>query len=124
MIAVQAINLNCVVLEETKGRKLLYPYLRSEHGDKTMLQVSPIHGRSYVVGRTGEGRYVVSKGNGLGYTQYNFVFTPEMPSDVWGLLLKEDALRDFHCGQEVQADQPDGMRARTGLSNPYRQNQC
>ena len=80
-----------------------YPYLRSEHGDKTMWQVSPIHGRSYVVDRTGEGRYVVSKGNGLGYTQYNFVYTPEMPTDVWGLLLKEDALRDFHCGQEVQA---------------------
>ena len=59
-----------------------YPYLRSNQGDKTMWQVSPIHGRSYVVGRTGEGRYVVSKGNGLGYTQYNFVFTPEMPSDV------------------------------------------
>ncbi len=103
MLSVQAINLNCVVLEETEERKLLYPYLRSEHGDKTMWQVSPIHGRSYVVDRTGEGRYVVSKGNGLGYTQYNFVFTPEMPSDVWGLLLKEDALRDFHCGQEVQA---------------------
>ena len=26
-----------------------------------------------------------------------------MPSDVWGLLLKEDALRDYRCGQEVQA---------------------
>ena len=26
-----------------------------------------------------------------------------MPTDVWGLLLKEDALRDFFCGQDVQA---------------------
>lgn len=103
MIAVQAINMNCVVLKETVERKLLYPYLRSEHGDKTMWQVSPIHGRSYVVGRTGDGRYVVSKGNGLGYTQHKFLYTSEQSADVWGLLLKEDALRDFHCGQEVQA---------------------
>ena len=29
-----------------------FPYLRSEYGDKTMWQISPIHGRSYVVGRT------------------------------------------------------------------------
>ena len=93
MIAVQAINLNCVVLEETGERKLLYPYLRFEHGDKTMWQVSPIHGRSYVVGRTDNGRYVVSKGNGLGYTQLNFLYTSEQSTDVWGLLLKEDALR-------------------------------
>ena len=103
MFSVQAINLNCFVIEETENKKMLYPYLRSEHGDKTMYQISPIHGRSYMVGKTQNGRYVVSKGNGLGYTQHNFVYTSEMPSDVWGLLLKEDALRDFHCGQEVQA---------------------
>ena len=90
-------------IAKAKDNHKPYPYLRFENGDKIMWQVSPIHGRSYVVGRTGEGRYVVSKGNGLGYTQYNFVYTPEMPSDVWGLLLKEDALRDFYCGQEVQS---------------------
>ena len=103
MNSIRALQLNCLVVEETGKTKGLYPYLRSEHGDKTMWQVSPIHGRSYVVGRTGESRYVVSKGNGLGYTQYNFVYTTETPEDIWGLLLKEDALRDFHCGQEVQA---------------------
>lgn len=103
MISVQAIKLNCAILGETERRKLIYPYLRSEHGDKTMWQVSPIHGRSYVVRKTKEGRFVVSKGNGLGYTQHNFVYTSEQSADVWGLLLKEDAFRDFHCGQEVQA---------------------
>lgn len=106
MIKVLAKNTNCLVLDDNssmKGNRSLYPYLCSEHGDKTMWQVSPIHGRSYVVSRTDNGRYVVSKGNGLSYTQYTFVYTPEMPSDIWGLLLKEDALRDFHCGQEIQA---------------------
>ena len=93
---------NCIVVAQTSPQHIIYPYLRSEHGDKTMWQVSPIHGRSYVVDTTKDCRYVVSKGNGLGYTQYNFVYTSEHIYDVWGLLLKEDALRDFHCGQEVQ----------------------
>lgn len=79
-----------------------YPYLRSKNGDKDMWCVSPIHGRSFVVGRHDDGRYVVSKGNGLAYTQHTFLYTPEMPTDVWGLLLKKDALRDFYCGQDIQ----------------------
>ena len=39
----------------------------------------------------------------MSYSEHVFLFTPEMPTDVWGLLLKEDALRDFYCGQDVQA---------------------
>lgn len=80
-----------------------FPYLRSSDGDKEMYCISPIHGRSFVVGRHDDGRYIVSKGNGLAYTQHTFLYTPEMPTDVWGLLLKKDALRDFYCGQDVQA---------------------
>lgn len=80
-----------------------FPYLRTKDGDKEMWCISPIHGRSFVVGRHDDGRYIVSKGNGLAYTQHTFLYTPEMPTDVWGLLLKKDALRDFYCGQDVQA---------------------
>lgn len=80
-----------------------YPYLRHPDGDKEMWCVSPVHGRSFVVGRHDDGRYIVSKGNGLAYSQHTFLYTPEMPTDVWGLLLKQDALRDFYCGQDVQA---------------------
>lgn len=80
-----------------------YPCLRSDGGSKEMWCVSPIHGRSFVIGRHDDGRYIVSKGNGLAYTQHTFLYTPEMPTDVWGLLLKKDALRDFYCGQDVQA---------------------
>lgn len=98
-----ASNINCIVLEETDKKNVIFPYLRSEHGDKIIWQVSPIHGRSYLMEQNGEGRYVVCKGNGLGYSQHNFIYTPEISYNVWGLLLKEDALRDFHCGQEVQA---------------------
>ncbi len=81
----------------------VYPYLLNTRGDVDVYCISPIHCRSFVVGRKEDGRYIVSKGNGLSYSQYSFLYTPEMPTDVWGLLLKEDALRDFHCGQDVQA---------------------
>ncbi len=85
------------------GNPICFPLIRNQNGAEKMYSVSPIHGRSFVVGRTGEGRYVVSKGNGLAYSEYTSLYTTEMPTDVWGLLLKEDALRDFHCGQDVQA---------------------
>ena len=81
----------------------LYPYLRDLNGDKDMVQISPYHGRSYLVGETGNGRYVVSKGNGLAYTQYRFLHTREFFDGTWGLLLMQDAERDFVMGQEVEA---------------------
>lgn len=68
-----------------------------------MLCPSPLHGRSFVVGQHDYGRYVVTKGNGLCYSQYPFIYTPDTTADVWGLLLKEDALRDYYCCQDVQA---------------------
>ena len=70
---------------------------------ENILSVSPIHGRSFVVGKHNDGRYIITKGNGLCYSQYPFLYTSEMSTDVWGLLLKEDALRDYYCCQDVQA---------------------
>lgn len=81
----------------------VYPYLRSLDGDKEMYCLSPIHGRSYVVGRLDNGRYVVSKGNGLSYTQYALLNTREFGDDTWGLLLRKDAERDFLLGREIKA---------------------
>ena len=79
----------------------LYPYLRDENGDKDMWCVSPLHGRSYVVGREENGRYVIGKGNGLSYTQHPFLNSGEFGNDTWGLLLKQDAERDFMLGNEI-----------------------
>lgn len=81
----------------------VYPYVIDDQGDKEIYNLSPIHCRSYVVGQHKNGRYVITKGNGLSYTSYRFIYTPETSKDVLGLLLKEDALRDFYCGQDVQA---------------------
>lgn len=80
-----------------------YPLIRDLNGLETIYSVSPLHGRSFVVGKHDNGRYIVSKGNGLCYSQHTFLYTPEMPTDVWGLLLKEDASRDFYCCQDVQS---------------------
>lgn len=68
-----------------------------------MWSVSPSHGRSFVVGKTPQGRYIVSKGNGLSYTQYVFINTREFDNDTWGLLLLNDALRDYDLGCEIAA---------------------
>ena len=81
----------------------IYPYLRSLDGDKDMYCLSPIHGRSFVVGGLNNGRYVVSKGNGLSYTQYSLLNTRQFGDDTLGLLLCKDAERDFLLGQEIEA---------------------
>ena len=80
-----------------------YPYLRDMNGDMDMYCVSPLHGRSFVVGRTDNGRYVVSKGNGLSYTRCTMLNTGEFNDDSWGLLLRQDAERDFLIGQEIES---------------------
>lgn len=103
MITVKSTLVPYRVLKKTRINAKPFSLLRSKIGNESIYLVSPIHGRSYVVGRTGEGRYVVSKGNGLAYSEQIFLQTPESPSDVWGLLAKEEALRDFYCGQDVQA---------------------
>ena len=80
-----------------------YPLLRSTTGKEKLFSISPLHGRSFVVGKHSDGRYIVSKGNGLCYSEHIFLNTPETQLDVWGLLLKKDALRDYHCCQDIQA---------------------
>lgn len=77
-----------------------YPYLRSAKGNKVMYGVSPYHGRSYVVAKCSD-NYIVSKGNGLAFSHETFIHTGEMGGDTWGLLLKQDAIRDFVIGQEI-----------------------
>ena len=91
------------IVKSSKNERSFFPYLRSSNGDKEMWCPSPLHGRSYVVDRTESGRYIVSKGNGLCYTQHCFLHTGEFDDGVWGLLLRQDAERDFILGQEIEA---------------------
>ena len=76
------------------------PYLRDSSGDKRMICISPHHGRSFVVGEQ-DGRYIVSKGNGLSYTQYTHLYSGEFDDYTWEFLLEDDAIRDFEMGIEI-----------------------
>lgn len=91
------------VIKGEIGCYIAYPYLVNPNGDKNLICIGPDHGRSFIVGQLLNGRYVVSKGNGLSYTHYPFVDTPEMGDDTWGLLLKQDAVRDWELCHDVAA---------------------
>ncbi len=83
---------------------LPFPFLLDKNGDVTVWNIAPhSHGRSFIVGRTKDGRSVVSKGNGFSYTGYTFANTGEMGDGTWGLLLEADAVRDFNLGNDVAA---------------------
>lgn len=96
-------NKESYTIVKQRGNYICFPYLINNNGGKDIYCISPLHGRSFVVGQNDDGRYIVTKGNGLCYSQYPFIYTPDTTADVWGLLLKEDALRDYYCCQDVQA---------------------
>ena len=78
-----------------------FPLLKSNMGMTQIYNICPAtHCRSFIVSKTGD-RYIVSKGNGLSYTEWTFLNTGEFGDDTLGLLLKKDALRDFHIGNEI-----------------------
>lgn len=98
----EEISIHKIIAYNKKENFTPYPYLRSENGDKIFYSISPFHGRSYMIKKREDNRYVISKGNGLSYTQYQFLNTKEFNNHSWGLLLKEDALRDFNLGVEIR----------------------
>lgn len=98
-----SIRFDVIDVKHSASGVIYHPFLINNRGKSSIVSVSPLHGRSFVVGQHDNGRYIVTKGNGLYYSQYPFLFTPETPTDVWGLLLLKDALRDYYCCQDVQA---------------------
>lgn len=89
------------VLLKAPGAEPAFPYIRDDNGPHYMFLPSPLHGRSFVVSQTSTG-YIVSKGNGLAYTEHAFINTEELATDSWGLLLKDYAIRDFTLGEEIK----------------------
>lgn len=96
-------NKESYTIVKQRGNYICFPLLINNNGGKDIYCISPLHGRSFVVGQNDDGRYIVTKGNGLCYSQHPFLYSPDTTADVWGLLLKEDALRDYCCCQDVQA---------------------
>ena len=103
MRAIPCSNYTYRVIHDSGCLQKIYPYIRNEKGDNEMFCPTPLHGRSFIVGKTENGRYIVSKGNGLSYTQSPFLHTGEFFDGTWGLLLRQDAERDFLLGQEIEA---------------------
>jgi len=80
-----------------------FPFIRYGEGIDTIYCISPLHGRSFIVGRNKDGHFIISKGNGLSYSMHTFIYTQESQPQTWGLLLEKDAIRDFDIGREVEA---------------------
>lgn len=79
----------------------IFPLVRNDVGKYSMLCVSPIHGRSFVL-KQREDRWVIGKGNGLSYTSHAYLLTSHFHGDTWGGLSLENAMRDFNIGNEIR----------------------
>lgn len=90
-----------VILSSKNNTNGPFPLLRDDTGNEEIWSVSPVHGRSFVVGKSSDGNWIVSKGNGLNYTTSRFVSTGRGWQDPWGMLGKEHATRDFLIGEEI-----------------------
>lgn len=103
MEKIRAINVSYKIIRTNDIHRTVYPYLRDSEGNKIMYSLSPNHGRSFLIGRNNDGKFIISKGNGLSYTQYKMLNTGEFGNDTWGLLLRNDAIRDFTLGMEINS---------------------
>lgn len=90
-----------IIRKNPNSKSEPFPLLRNYDGDLSMMCVSPHHGRSFVVGRTTDGMYIVSKGNGLSYSQHQYLFSAEFCDYTWGILLGNEAVRDFDMGVQI-----------------------
>lgn len=84
------------------SQKEIYPLIRDDKGDQQICCVSPIHGRSFVICQKENGKWIVSKGNGLSYSMHSFIDVSESENFIWGILPKENAIRDYLISDEVR----------------------
>ena len=89
------------LLKSSETEVAPFPYLRDSSGAENMVCISPHHVRSFIVSKEDE-RFIVSKGNGLSYTQYTYLYSGEFDENTWGILLEDDAIRDFEIGKEIR----------------------
>lgn len=80
----------------------IYPLLRDDKGSYVMYGISPIHGRSFVMKQRSDTDWVVSKGNGLCYSNQSFIVSDRVDDNIWGALPLKAALRDFKLGEEIR----------------------
>lgn len=92
-----------IVRQAESCHEEVFPLFRDDSGMFSMECISPIHGRSFLLSKKEDGRYIVSKGNGLSYSsRYYSALSKELNDDMWGLLKESSAIRDFDIGIEVE----------------------
>lgn len=101
MEKIRAKKLPFILLKSCETEVAPFPYLRDSSGTENMFCISPHHGRSFIVSKENE-RFIVSKGNGLSFTQQTYLYSGEFDENTWGILLENDAIRDFEIGQEIR----------------------
>jgi hypothetical protein len=93
------------LIQSRNNPAIIYPILINYKNGKINDEVysaSPFHGRSVVVNFS-DNLYTIIKGSGLNYFPYQFINTGEMGDNSWGLLLKEDAKRDYEIGNYISS---------------------
>ena len=101
MISVPAQFCDYSIIASQSNKNIdIYPLIRTESSKINMWVISPQHGRSYIVGKYGN-RYIITKGNGLSYTNCHLIKILKQDFEIWGLLRLKDALRDFNLGNEI-----------------------
>ncbi len=88
----------------TKEEIKYYPFISSSISDDMIVEIaSPLHGRSLIADYNSKNkRYTITKGNGLTYFPWEFVYTGEMEDLNWGYLNKKDAIRDYLGGNFIK----------------------
>lgn len=93
---------HCSVILSANDTLPKYPLLRDDKGQYDMYGVSPIHGRSFVMKQRNDCDWVISKGNGLCYSNKSFIVSDRVDANIWGALPLAAAIRDFQLGEEIR----------------------
>lgn len=96
----QEINYKVLVSKQDILDIDIKPLFRNDGGEKRMWLVSPQHGRSYLVDKRNK-KFIISKGNGLSFSNNVIAQTPELPLETWGILYEDAAIRDYRMGIEI-----------------------
>ena len=91
------------IIQKGRDDTFIYPLIRNDVGKEKILCVSPLHGRSFVLKREKNGRWIIGKGNGLSYSSYPFLLTSSTYGETWGGLTLENAIRDYNICNQVKA---------------------
>lgn len=102
LVHAQNIDYRILISDPCLKKKDIKAFFRNKNGTENMWLISPQHGRSYLVDKRNN-KYIISKGNGLSFSEKYMIQTPELPQETWGILYEDAAIRDYKMGNEISA---------------------